>query len=59
MKEKLKCPVCGEGRLCDIDTESRLRYKVISVDKLTPQWTPELFLKCPKCGKEIAARKVS
>lgn len=56
MKQKLQCPVCG-WRL--IDAVDSSRSELVEEGSISIGWLPDYFLKCQKCKKNIAIRKVS
>lgn len=48
-RDSIICPVCKKGRLCDKPISEKVKV-VPGREKLLPEPSDQIILKCPKCG---------
>ena len=51
MKKHIACPVCGFRRL--VDADEKTKSEVCEESEIKPDWRPDYYAKCKKCGKQI------
>ena len=50
--DRVKCPLCKTGRLCDKPVEEKVII-LIESDELSIKNNNKIILKCPKCNQRI------
>lgn len=50
--DRVKCPLCKTGRLCDKPVEEKV-IVLIESDELSNKNNNKIILKCPKCNQRI------
>lgn len=56
-KKQLCCPVCGFKRV--VDAGENVKSELYAESAMPPNWRPDYFTKCCKCGNQIGIKKVS
>lgn len=59
MRVPLECPICGSKISYTEDSVHSIMeasYKIVNNGEYI--WVPDYYVKCWKCGKEIAIKKV-
>ncbi len=57
MSKKVICPVCGKGRIIDVDEEAKVEK--LPIEKVEAKKKAQFFYaKCPNCKNIIAVKNV-
>ncbi len=52
----IPCPFCEFRRILDADQKTKT--EAIEETRMPYNWQPDFFVKCAKCGRQIAIKKV-